>query len=49
MTASTNPRVPDVTLHGLEEVSDILVYTNQQYWDFHPTAEPPALAFSNQR
>jgi len=43
MTPSPKSCVPDVSLHGLEEVSDILVYTNQQYWEFHPTAEPLAL------
>ncbi|MCB1104997.1 MAG: hypothetical protein KDK74_09730, partial [Cephaloticoccus sp.] len=41
---STNPRVPDVSLHGLEEKSDILVFSNQQYWEFHPTEEPLALS-----
>ena len=41
---STNPRIPDVSLRGLELTSNILVYTNQQYWDFHPTEEPLALS-----
>lgn len=40
---SDHPRVPDISLHGLELNSDILVFSNQQYWEFHPTEEPLAL------
>ena len=36
-------RVPDVTLKGLEEKSDILVFGNQQHWELYPTDE--ALSF----
>jgi hypothetical protein len=37
------PAVPDVTLHGLELKSDILVCSNRQYWEFYPTLEALAL------
>jgi hypothetical protein len=39
-----HPRVPDISLQGLELTSEILVFTNQQYWEFHPTEEPLALS-----
>ncbi len=42
MPVSEN-RVPDVSLAGLEQNSDILVFGNQQYWEFYPTEE--ALSF----
>ena len=42
MPTSEN-RVPDVTLKGFEQNSDILVLGNQQHWEYYPTDE--ALSF----
>ncbi|MBE36532.1 MAG: hypothetical protein CMI16_13425 [Opitutaceae bacterium] len=45
MSTPSENRVPDPTLKGLEQNSDILVFGNQQHWELYPTDE--ALSFSS--